>query len=153
MKELYFKTIKQEDYHNIMSLEYASFNERDRMKPEVFYNFVNDTDKEFIKMVDQEDNLIACIMLQIITINIEPYGYLYSIAVDKKYQQQGIAGICMTYIINYFRDMKVPYIELHVRRSNIPAIKLYEKFNFFEDQVVDDYYEDGDDALIFKKLL
>ena len=151
MQELYFEEIKQEDYKEIMALEYVSFNERDRMKSEVFYDFIKDPNKEFIKIIDQSNNLIACIMLLIISETVD-YGYLYSIAVDHKYQRQGIASICMTYIINYFRDKKVSYIELHVRRSNISAIKLYEKFSFFVDQVVDNYYGDGDDALIFKRL-
>jgi [ribosomal protein S18]-alanine N-acetyltransferase len=152
MSELYFQPVCQDDYKEIMALEYASFNERDRMKPEVFYDFINNPSKKFIKVIDKDSNLIACIMLWIISETFD-YGYLYSIAVDSKYKRKGIASICMQYIIEYFIEENVSFIELHVRKSNIPAIKLYEKFDFFIDQIVDNYYGDGDDALIFQKLL
>jgi [ribosomal protein S18]-alanine N-acetyltransferase len=154
MSELYFKPVCQDDYKEIMVLEYASFNERDRMKPEVFYDFINNPSKKFIKVIDKDSNLIACIMLCLLR-NREgvDYDYLYSIAVDSKYKRKGIASICMQYIIEYFIEENVSFIELHVRKSNIPAIKLYEKFDFFIDQIVDNYYGDGDDALIFQKLL
>jgi [ribosomal protein S18]-alanine N-acetyltransferase len=154
MSELYFQPVCQDDYKEIMALEYASFNGRDRMKPEVFYDFINNPSKKFIKVVDKDSNLIACIMLCLLR-NREGVdsGYIYSIAVNEKYKRKGIASICMQHIIEYFIGENASFIELHVRKSNIPAIKLYEKFDFFIDQIVDNYYEDGDDALIFQKLL
>ena len=48
------------------------------------------------------------------------------------------------------KNEKLSSIFLEVRESNLPAIKLYEKFNFTQISIRKNYYPDNkEDALIY----
>lgn len=48
-------------------------------------------------------------------------------------------------------EISLPYIKLSVRRSNTPAIALYEKFGYHRVDIWPKYYQGKEDALIFEK--
>jgi len=45
----------------------------------------------------------------------------------------------------------MPVIKLTVRRSNIPAIKLYEKLGYYQVDIWSKYYRNGEDGLVLEK--
>ena len=75
------------------------------------------------------------------------------IAVKKDYRNQKIA----TRLINEFEKVlyakKVNNVFLEVRRSNQVAINLYKSQGYKNLSERKNYYENGEDALIFKKSL
>jgi [ribosomal protein S18]-alanine N-acetyltransferase len=90
--------------------------------------------------------------LYIIEINSEPAGYilwlkrkkyfrLYSLAVSKRFQKQGIAQKLLAYS---FEHLKEKSFSLEVKISNEGAIRLYEKFGFRIKRVLSNYYEKED---------
>jgi ribosomal-protein-alanine N-acetyltransferase len=79
---------------------------------------------------------------------------LYSIAVAKEAQRQGLGNRLMTSIIGSCRKNGARRIFLEVRKSNHKAIYLYEKWGFEVLGVRRGYYHDnGEDALVYRKEL
>ena len=72
---------------------------------------------------------------------------LLNIIVKPKYQNQGIGGVLLKYIIDNKQDKK---IMLEVRSKNINAIKLYQKYDFKIINIRKNYYKD-DDAIIMER--
>lgn len=54
------------------------------------------------------------------------------IAVLKKYQKRGVAGMLMEVLLQKAKTMGYRYIELEVVKENMPAVCLYQKFGFEE---------------------
>lgn len=78
---------------------------------------------------------------------------ILNICVDKNSQNKKIGTKLLSYIINYFYDLKTRSFILDVRRNNLRAIHLYEKFGFKQIHVRKNYYSNGDDALIYEKKM
>lgn len=98
-----------------------------------------------------------------LTVNDEPVGYIIcqqvldeltilNIAIDPKYQGQGLSHHLMQDTLSYARKNSMS-IFLEVRVSNTIAIHLYQKYGFRELAQRSDYYKahNGyEDALIMK---
>ncbi|MDO4283128.1 MAG: ribosomal protein S18-alanine N-acetyltransferase [Clostridia bacterium] len=92
----------------------------------------------------------------------EPIGYIaiskvidtidiLSIVVKKNYQKQGVATLLLQYIL---QKMDARKVMLEVRKSNIPAQKLYEKLGFQNISIRKKYYPDNlEDAFIYEKII
>lgn len=77
---------------------------------------------------------------------------LNSIAVSKDFRRKGIGDAIMFAMTEMLSANGVESINLEVRVSNMPAIKLYKKYGFNECGVRPGYYLDnGEDALIMKR--
>jgi len=75
--------------------------------------------------------------------------HLNSIAVRGKLKRKGIASVLMREMIRIARRRGCVHGTLEVRRSNLAARKLYEKFGFTMRGVRPRYYSDtGEDAII-----
>ena len=81
-------------------------------------------------------------------------GNLVSIAVDEKYRKLGIASELLDIVYEEAKERGVTSINLEVRQSNTPAIKLYEKEKFEQvGQRKNFYKKPEEDALLFLKKL
>lgn len=77
---------------------------------------------------------------------------LNSIAVRVDFRRKGIGDAIMLAMTEMLSANGVATINLEVRVSNMPAIKLYKKYEFNECGVRPGYYLDnGEDALIMKR--
>lgn len=77
---------------------------------------------------------------------------LNSIAVRVDFRRKGIGDAIMLAMTEILSANGVATINLEVRVSNMPAIKLYKKYGFNECGVRPEYYLDnGEDALIMKR--
>ena len=77
---------------------------------------------------------------------------LNSIAVRVDFRRKGIGDAIMLAMTEMLPANGVATINLEVRVSNMPAIKLYKKYGFKECGVRPGYYLDnGEDALIMKR--
>ena len=75
---------------------------------------------------------------------------LMRIATMPEFRNRGIAKELMQKILECAKDCGCERMMLEVRRSNIPAQKLYTKFGFDEISIRKGYYN-GEDALILEK--
>ncbi|MEG1989518.1 MAG: ribosomal protein S18-alanine N-acetyltransferase [Clostridia bacterium] len=75
---------------------------------------------------------------------------ILAILVDSNYQRCDIASTLLEKLIYHSKNMNIDKIFLEVRQSNIPAQKLYEKYNFKQISVRKNYYQNNnEDALIY----
>ena len=76
-------------------------------------------------------------------------GHIISVATIQEARRKGIANLMMQDAMEKARAYGgIESIELEVRESNEPAIKLYEKFGFIKSKVLYGYYADGENALL-----
>ncbi len=68
-------------------------------------------------------------------------GEITNVAVHPNYRKMGIASMLLEKLIEYCRNDGFMFLNLEVRESNIPAIKLYEKFNFKKVGLRKNYYK------------
>lgn len=62
---------------------------------------------------------------------VQNEGYIYNIAVKKSYRNLGIGSMLLKKILCVcHKEYKLKFLSLEVRKSNLAAIKLYEKFGF-----------------------
>lgn len=77
--------------------------------------------------------------------------YIARITTDPKVKQKGIASALLKELELIAKQSKIP-ITLHVRSTNIPAIKLYLHNQYKPIRILRHYYPDsGELAIIFKK--
>lgn len=79
--------------------------------------------------------------------------HIANIAVSPLYRRRGIGESLLKIILEegIRRGFKVAHLE--VRKSNTPAINLYEKFGFHRVGIRRGYYRDGEDAILMTKAL
>ncbi|MFG1499507.1 GNAT family N-acetyltransferase/peptidase C39 family protein [Halobacteriovorax sp. XZX-3] len=80
-------------------------------------------------------------------------GRIYSIAISKGHQGQGLAKKLMLLAEKVGLEHSCSYLRLEVKRTNKGAISLYEKLGYKEFKIKHDYYEDHQDALCYEKRI
>lgn len=81
---------------------------------------------------------------------LESTGWIATLAVTETFRHGGIA----TALISACElQMNVKRVKLCVRRSNFPAINLYQKLGYHEAGIWPKYYIGGEDAFVLEKNL
>jgi ribosomal-protein-alanine N-acetyltransferase len=62
-------------------------------------------------------------------------------------RRQGLSRRLLRHLVTQMRDAAVPKLWLEVRRSNLPAVNLYQSIGFVVSRERKRYYADGEDAL------
>ena len=93
-----------------------------------------------ILVYEKDDKVVGFLMYIELEENID----ILDIIVDEKNRNQKIASCLIDYMISELKDT-IKVITLEVRKSNNPAINLYEKFGFEVINIRKKYYgnEDG----------
>ncbi len=99
-----------------------------------------------ILVYEEKEKIIGFIMY----IELEDTADILDIIVDKEYRNQKIASCLLDYMISELKE-SVKMITLEVRKSNAPAISLYEKFGFSIVNTRKDYY-DTEDAYLMGRV-
>lgn len=76
---------------------------------------------------------------------------IMNIVVKKDFRNNGIGSLLLDYLISYSKNINLKTITLEVNEINIPAIKLYEKFDFEKLGIRKKYYNGENDAIIMSK--
>lgn len=77
---------------------------------------------------------------------------IMNIGVAKKYQRLGLASYLLQDLIEKAIELECFTIYLEVRASNLPAIKLYEKFKFENIGIRKKYYQNPEEDGVLMKL-
>lgn len=78
-------------------------------------------------------------------------AHIMNIAVKKEYRKNGFGTKLLEFLIVKAKEKNKICITLEVRDDNIPAILLYEKFNFEKIGIRKKYYNSENDAVIMTK--
>lgn len=76
-----------------------------------------------------------------------------NIVVHKQFRNKKIGSLLLQSLIDLAFSLNLKTINLEVRKSNILAIKLYEKFGFEVCGVRRKYYNNTESAILMKKIL
>ena len=76
-----------------------------------------------------------------------------NIVVNKNFRNQKIGSSLLEALIDLAISFNIKIINLEVRKSNVPAIKLYEKYGFEVCGIRKNYYNNIEDAILMKKNL
>jgi ribosomal-protein-alanine N-acetyltransferase len=79
----------------------------------------------------------------------EGFSWIATIAVVPDHRRRGIARELLRACEG---QLTTPRLRLSVRASNIPAVQLYEAEGYARTQVWQDYYRDGEAALVMEKI-
>ena len=83
---------------------------------------------------------------------IDSYNLLL-IAVKDEYKNQNIATKLIKKLENIAKNKNIEKIWLEVKENNLPAINLYIKNDFKNIYLRRNYYKNGENALIYEKLI
>lgn len=75
-----------------------------------------------------------------------------NIYVEPSFRKKGIASNLMEKVISVGEDKEISNITLEVKEDNIPAIKLYEKYDFIVVATREKYYKGVDGLLMERKM-
>ena len=78
---------------------------------------------------------------------------IMNIVIKKDFRNNGIGSLLLDYLITYSKSINLKTITLEVNEINIPAIKLYEKFDFEKLGIRKKYYNGKNDAIIMSKKI
>lgn len=78
---------------------------------------------------------------------------LNNIAVEEEYRGNHIASEMLDVLADVGRELECKTMNLEVRKSNLPARKLYEKAGFQEVGIREHYYIDNDEDAILMDLM
>jgi ribosomal-protein-alanine acetyltransferase len=75
------------------------------------------------------------------------------LSVKKEHRRQGIASYLLKNFIKEISTINIKQIELEVKRKNISAIKFYQKNGFEIVDIVENFYQNNEDAYIMKLII
>lgn len=80
--------------------------------------------------------------------------HVLNVATSPEMRRRGVGAVLVEAALAFAAESGVRLVLLEVRRSNVPAIRLYEKFGFSVSGVRERYYADNDeDALEMQRVL
>ncbi len=138
------REFKRPDIKRVLEIETASFS--DPYPANILVDIYN-LGAGFL--VAQENNRVMGYI--IFWIKFEDEGHIISIAVDRSYRRQDVGSKLVETSLEAFKKFHVKRIKLEVRIGNKGARKFYGKMGFEEEKIVEEYYEDLEDAVIMGK--
>ena len=124
----------QRDYEHIL------------ISKEALKNDLENPNSIYFVAKDKNNNIIGCVGSVVLVDHID----ISIVITSKKYINQGIASFMLNTLITDAKNQNLSNIFLEVRKSNLPAINLYEKFKFTQISIRKNYYADNkEDALIY----
>lgn len=114
--------------------------------------FIDETENELANYIIAEDN--GAVIGYVGYWKVVDEGHITNIAVSPDYRRKGIASEMLSRIIKAAYDDNLYLLTLEVRKSNIAAQKLYEKFGFEPLGERKNYYHlPTEDAVIMTLML
>lgn len=138
------REFKRPDVKRVLEIEIASFS--DPYPANILIDIYN-LGAGFL--VAQENNRVVGYI--IFWIKFEDEGHIISIAVDKSYRRMEVGSKLVETCLNIFKKYNVKRIKLEVRVGNKGARKFYSKMGFKEEKIVENYYDDNEDAVIMSQ--
>lgn len=109
-----------------------------------FYNDrgIKNISKHYVATIDKK--IIGYIGLWI----TPPTGQIINFFVNKEVQNRKIGTKLLSVAMEFFKEKKAYIITLEVRKANIVAQKIYKNFGFINSHFRNNYYDDGEDAIL-----
>lgn len=148
-KDHYLITLPtREDIKRVFIIEQTSFHEpwSEKMIAEEIH-LCNPTN--IIIKDRRDDTIIGYVFSRIIDDTVE----ILRIAVKSEYKGAGFASLMINEIVERSRSLSIKSMILEVSCLNEPALRLYQKNGFIIEGRRKNYYKNGEDALLMRRLI
>ncbi|MBN1786298.1 MAG: ribosomal protein S18-alanine N-acetyltransferase [Candidatus Methanofastidiosa archaeon] len=138
------RNIRAEDIYEVLKIEYECF------KFPYPPNMINFLYANYIEtfLVAETDTILG----YVIGITYNDEGHIISLAVREEYRGLGVGRALMEEVMGIFKDKQyVSSVRLEVRKSNDRAITFYKRLGFDIVELLDEYYDDKEDAYVMTK--
>lgn len=135
------REFRRQDINRVLKIEESSF--KDPYPVNILIDIYN-LGAGFL--VAEHDNIIVGYI--IFWIRYEDEGHIISIAVDEDYRRKDVGTRLVEAALKIFEHYNIAQIKLEVRKSNRGAIDFYKDNGFTEREVLKNYYEDYEDAVL-----
>lgn len=144
ISDITIEPMTKEDVEFVTKIEEEAYGKHHWSKSSFYDEMSNNLAKYYVAKTDDGE-----IVGYAGTWHIIDEGHITTIAVKNDYLRNHIGEAIIHRIIEDCYKNEIKYLTLEVRVSNIPAIKLYEKYGFQSLGTRKGYYQDNDeDALI-----
>jgi ribosomal-protein-alanine N-acetyltransferase len=141
MNEINIRPLRETDLSAVLAIEEASF-----ASPWTRAAFVRELQSPHSRLTVAEcrGEVVGYVCCWDVVDEVQ----ILDVAVHPDSRRQGIAALLLDSVLTVGRQRGAQSANLEVRRGNLPAIRLYQKFGFREVAVRRRYYADGEDALL-----
>lgn len=117
-----------------------------------YFNNAETEDHWFTFLIDEKPVAIGYCIPEKLT---EGTYNLLAIGVSQNAQRKGVASAMMEYIEQQLKQKngRLLLVETSSDEAQIAARKLYQKIGYKQVAVIDDFWKDGDDKIVFLKQL
>jgi ribosomal-protein-alanine N-acetyltransferase len=107
-----------------------------------------ENENSFFKVLFADNKIAGYIIYHIIIDEAE----ILNIVIDNKFKRQNLGKYLLEQTLNDISKQNVKTVFLEVGEKNIPAINLYLKFGFQQYNIRNNYYKNGENAILMKKI-
>ena len=144
MSIIYVNPMEKSDVDRVAVIEELSYGNHHWSK-DSFYSEINNKVAKYYTARNENSIITGYIGLW----HLVDEAHITTIAVHPDYRRQHVADALIVKSLEDCYNSFIKYITLEVRVSNVPAIKLYEKYGFKSLGTRKGYYQDNnEDALI-----
>ena len=144
IKTVTIKRMSKDDIDGVIAIEEKAYGAHHWSKDSFMQELSNDL-AWYYSLFDSKGKLVAYAG----TWHILEEAHITNIAVDADERRKGYGEALLKHILDDCYKEKIKYLTLEVRKSNKPAINLYEKYGFTSFGLRKKYYQDNnEDALI-----
>lgn len=138
------RKMQRTDVDEVIKIEERAYGEHHWSKDSFYGELSNDL-AHYYCALDTENNLLGYVG----SWQILDEAHITTLAVNPDFQRKKIGEALLIHAIKDFYKNEIKYVTLEVRVSNMPAIKLYEKYGFKSLGTRKGYYQNNnEDALI-----
>lgn len=134
-----------DDLDQIISIEKDNFS--DPWTANGFFSFLIREDARFLTA--EEDGKVIGYCGAIL---IPPESEITNVCVVREYRRRGVAKLMLEKLQQDLGKLGISTIHLEVRKSNLPARRLYEHLGFVQDGLRPHYYENPTEDAILMSL-
>jgi ribosomal-protein-alanine N-acetyltransferase len=98
-------------------------------------------------LVAADDAVIGYIVADITPTHVDEIGHIKDLAVHEQRRREGVATRLLSQALGIL-ERDVEAVKLEVRESNDSATELYETHGFEYRRTVEDYYSNGENAMV-----
>ena len=122
---------------------------------EMISDYFNNADTQDIWFTCIDNNLPVAIGYSVPEKLTNGTYNLLAIGVSESFQRKGIANEMMNYIEQHLKrkNVRILIVETSSDDAQIGARKLYQKIGYTQEAVIRDFWNDGEDKIVFWKKL
>jgi ribosomal-protein-alanine N-acetyltransferase len=135
------------DLFSIIKLTIDSLTER---YDSSLFNYFYETFPDGFWVYEKHHKIVGFIVG--IKINSE-IARILMLVVSKNYRKKGIGNTLLTHLLKILTIKNIKQVELEVKISNKSAIDFYRKHGFELKKVLNNFYQNGEDAYIMRLII